>query len=88
MPWKISFKGGACAIAAGDAPLGAPLTVIFARRKNARRGEDGPVSCVAAVAGGALERVPAACGCGVADRRRRRARWAPARRARLSAAPE
>jgi hypothetical protein len=38
---KISVRGGACAIAAGDAPLGAPLTVIFARRQNARRGEDG-----------------------------------------------
>jgi hypothetical protein len=27
-----------------DAPLGAPLTVIFARRENARREEDGPAS--------------------------------------------
>jgi hypothetical protein len=27
-----------------DAPLGAPLTVIFTRRENARREEDGPVS--------------------------------------------
>jgi hypothetical protein len=32
LPRKISIKGGACAIAAGDAPLGAPLMVIFARR--------------------------------------------------------
>jgi hypothetical protein len=32
LPWKISFKGGACAIAAGDVPMGAPLKVIFARR--------------------------------------------------------
>ena len=38
MPWKISVEGGACAIAAGDAPL----TVIFARRHDARRGEDSP----------------------------------------------
>jgi hypothetical protein len=27
-----------------DAPLGAPLTVIFAQRENARREEDGPAS--------------------------------------------
>ena len=63
MPWKISVKGGACAIAC-DAPLGAPLTVIFARRQNARREEDDPVSCVDAVTVSALERVPSACGCG------------------------
>jgi hypothetical protein len=28
---KISIKGGACAIAANDVPLGASLMVIFAR---------------------------------------------------------
>jgi hypothetical protein len=38
LPWKISVKGGACAIAVGDAPVGAPLTVIPARRQDARRG--------------------------------------------------
>ena len=51
-----------------DAPLGAPLTVIFARRENARREEDGPVSSVAvAVPVGALLRELPACGCGPAD---------------------
>jgi hypothetical protein len=40
------------------------------------------------VTGGALEPVPPACGCGAADRRQRRARWASARRARQAAAPE
>jgi hypothetical protein len=64
LPWKISVRGGACAIAAGDAPSGAPLTVIFARRENVRRGEGGPVSLAGAVTVGALERVPAAYGCG------------------------
>jgi len=52
LPWKISFKGGACAIAAGDAPLGAPLKVIFARRHNARRGENGLATGAGAVIGG------------------------------------
>jgi len=47
LPWKISVQGGACAIAAGDAPVGAPLTAIFARRQDARREEDG----LAALAG-------------------------------------
>ena len=89
LPWKISVKGGACAIATGDAPLGAPLTVIFARRENARRGEGGPVrSCRRGhpVARWSGYRLPA--GAGAADRRQRRARLAPARRARQAAAPE
>ncbi len=38
LPGKISVKGGACAIALATRPLGAPLTVIFARRDDARRG--------------------------------------------------
>jgi hypothetical protein len=38
--------------------------VIFVRRQNARRGEDGPVKIAGAVTGSALERGPAACGCG------------------------
>jgi hypothetical protein len=42
LPWKISVKGGACG-SVSDAPSGAPLTVIFARRQDARREEDGPV---------------------------------------------
>jgi hypothetical protein len=54
LPWKISVKGGACAIAAGDAPLGAPLTVIFARRHDARREEDGPVALAGAVTKGGV----------------------------------
>jgi len=53
LPWKISVKGGACAIAAGDAPAGAPLTVIFARRQDARREEDGPATGAGAVSEGA-----------------------------------
>jgi hypothetical protein len=34
-----------------DAPPGAPLTVIFARRQDARREEDGPVRYAGAVTG-------------------------------------
>src|SRR5262249_12563729 len=33
LPWKISVNGGSCAIGVGDAPSGAPLTVIFVRRE-------------------------------------------------------
>jgi hypothetical protein len=39
---KISIKGGARVIAAGDAPVGARLMVIFARCQDPRREEGGP----------------------------------------------
>ena len=51
LPGKITVKGGACAIAPATRP-GAPLTVIFARRQDARREEDGPVRYAGAVTGG------------------------------------
>ena len=81
LPWKITVKG----LPEGTR-LGAPLTVIFARRQDARREEDGPVRSCRHGHWGALRTGPPACGCGDADRRQRRARWASARRARLAAA--
>jgi hypothetical protein len=53
LPWKIRGKGGACAIAC-DAKAVAPLPVIFARRQDARRGEDGSVTCAGVVIRGCV----------------------------------
>jgi hypothetical protein len=65
----------------GDAPVGAPLTVIFARRQNARREEDG----LTGFAWSRLCRVARCCGgclpagAGLLTWWRRRAQRAPAR---------
>jgi hypothetical protein len=40
LPWKISVKVERPQ--RSDAPLGAPLTVIFARREHVRRGKERP----------------------------------------------
>ena len=79
LPGKISVKGGACAIASATRPAGAPLTVIFARRQDARREEDGPVRYAGAVTGEryGLRHRPA--GAGQLTGVRRRARRASAR---------
>jgi hypothetical protein len=51
-----------------DAPVGAPLTVIFVRQENVRREEDGPASSAGrgALVCALLRELPA-CGCGRAD---------------------
>jgi len=64
LPWKISVKGGACAIAVGDVPLGAPLTVIFARRQDARREEDDPATDAGVITECVTAGGPAGGGCG------------------------
>src|SRR6266699_1550263 len=85
LPWKISVKGGACAIAVGDAPLGAPLTVSLRGDRMPGAGRTARSVVLERSSVSALERVPAVCGSGAADRRQRRARWASARRARQAA---
>ena len=59
LPWKITVKG----LPEGTR-LGAPLTVIFARRQDARREEDGPVRSCRHGHWGALrtDRLPAGAG--------------------------
>ena len=52
-----------------DAPLGAPLTVIFARREDARRGGWPGQMTQERSSGTPLRPEPPACGCGPADRR-------------------
>jgi hypothetical protein len=48
LPWKITVRSGACAIRR-TRPQGALLTVICARRHDARREEDGPAALAGAV---------------------------------------
>ena len=67
LPWR-SRSGGACAIRDSDAPLGAPLTVIFARRENgrARGGRPGQLPAGRRPVGALLRDLPASR-CGPAD---------------------
>jgi hypothetical protein len=62
-----------------DAPSGAPLTVIFARRQDARREEDGPVRYAGAVTGQLQGLLHRPAGAGQLTGVRRRARRASAR---------
>jgi hypothetical protein len=53
LPGKISVKGGACAIAAGDVPSGAPLTVSFHGDRMPGAGGPPRLALASAVTGGA-----------------------------------
>jgi hypothetical protein len=68
-------QGGAPAAKRGRTTL----TVIFARREDARREEDGPVGLRRRGSPGTLRPVPPACGAGELTGVRRRARRASAR---------
>ena len=88
LPWKITVQSGAKR-RRKDASVASALDgdLCAARGCPAARRTARPVHA-GAVTVSALRRGPSACGCGAADRRQRRARWAPALRARQAAAPE
>src|SRR5438552_13183309 len=66
LPWKIRVK----VLSAPAAQRGrTTLTVIFARRQDARREEDGPAALAGRGAAGALRRGPPGGGYGAAVRR-------------------